>query len=207
MLKKRVGILRRRPDLPFADFNQHWATGHAKLVASLPGVQGYVQNPVVKTWPGTQNPDTVDGMIEVWFDGSTVATPNQHTSAAQREDELRFMAAFTAFTVTNLETYDAQTKVWVLLDPDTDATIDEVRGSIDQAALDLAVLRTANPEPGVALMDRPDLQRETAPPAGILILGCDEQDAEKVYDAVVDAVTASAPPTTRVLLTRSRRIV
>lgn len=112
MLTKRVGILRKLPDLSFADFDRHWATGHAALVASLPGVLEYVQNPVIASWSTTPDAPAVNGMIEVWFDSSTVAAPDQHTSHEQREDEARFLEAFTAFTVTNLDSYDAEVKVW-----------------------------------------------------------------------------------------------
>jgi hypothetical protein len=57
-------------------------------------------------------------------------------------------------------------------------------------------------------MERPALQRKNAAPASILILGCDHENAEKVYDAVVEAVSSAAPSTRiRVLLTQSRRIV
>jgi uncharacterized protein (TIGR02118 family) len=205
MLTKRVGILRKRADLEFADFNQHWATGHAALVAQLPGVVEYVQNPVIKTWCGARPAEPVDGMIEVWFDGSTVVSADQHTSAEQRDDEARFLEAFTAFTVTNLDSYDAEAKVWVLLTSNDDA--DTVVAAIDPDALELAVLHTTSPEPGTRLMERPLLEREDAPPAAILIFGCDLDHADKVYDAVVAA--ASSPTVTgqaRVLLTRSRRI-
>lgn len=205
MLKKRVGLLRKRQDLSFTDFNQHWATSHAALVANLPGVLGYVQNPVIKSWLGPQR-EQIDGMIEVWFDGTTVASPDKHTSAEQRDDELRFLEAFTAFTVTNLETYNAEAKVWVLLDPGADA--ESLLDTVDRDVLDLAVLRRTEPEPGARLMERPQLKREAAPPSDILVLGCDLDAVDRVYNAVIEAASSSpAPDAMRVLLTHSRRIV
>ncbi len=165
----------------------------------------YVQNPVIASWSTTPDAPAVNGMIEVWFDSSTVAAPDQHTSHEQREDEARFLEAFTAFTVTNLDSYDAEVKVWVLLDSGADE--DALLAAVDRQALAPAVPHPTMPEPGTRLMERPLLHRESAPPARILILGCALADADKVYDGVV-AAAASLPVhgQIRVLLTRSRRI-
>jgi uncharacterized protein (TIGR02118 family) len=62
---KIVSVIRRRPDLTFEQFVDHWQQRHPLYVNQLPGLRRYIQSPAMPqprpTWPW-------DGMAQLWFD-------------------------------------------------------------------------------------------------------------------------------------------
>lgn len=200
MLRKRVALLQRRPDLSRHDFDDHWAVPHARIISALPSLDEYVQNSVRSFWSNDTPAATLDGIVEVWFDDAAVSSPEAHTSAAQQDDEVRFIRTLTAFTVTNRTSYDADAKVWVLSPEPFDPTVVAAVTAGREPML-------ARPDADAVLMERPRLLREAAAPASIAVLPTSTEEADRVFDAVVQRVTErSAPRGVRVLKTLTRRI-
>jgi uncharacterized protein (TIGR02118 family) len=64
---KAVYMVAKKPGLTVQEFQQHWLDVHGPLVARLPGLRRYVQNPaVIEAYP--LRPMTHDGFSELWFD-------------------------------------------------------------------------------------------------------------------------------------------
>lgn len=62
---KLVGLIRKRQDLSFEAFRQHWLGTHAQLARQLPGLRRYRVNIIDRT----PFPDSAyDGFSELWFD-------------------------------------------------------------------------------------------------------------------------------------------
>lgn len=197
MLRKRVALLEGRRDMSFEEFDGHWATGHAAIIAELPGLHEYVQNSVLDRW-ASGAVTRVDGIVEVWFDDDAVSSPEQHTSTAQQDDEVAFIRTLTAVTVTNRRSYASEHKVWVLSPTPLD-------GIPSLSSPDGAI--SCGPDQDAVLMDRPRLRRESAPPRTLIILPTTPAGSRGLYDAVVSAFAEhGAPEGLRVLRTRTRRI-
>ena len=64
---KAVAILKRRPDLTFQQFVDHWRNVHADLALQIPGVVKYVQSPALQV-PGSRSEPKADGIAEIWFE-------------------------------------------------------------------------------------------------------------------------------------------
>lgn len=200
MQRKRIALLRRRPDITAAAFDAHWRTTHVPFITALPGIEAYVQNPVLDSWSSDGTDAGVDGIVEVWFDDGGLDSPAGHTSAAQQDDEVTFIGSLTAFTVGAREHYDAGQKVWVLhRDP---AAID---GFAKRIVLPPGVrVTTVHPDADTSLMIRPRLAREESPASALLLHEPSGAHAAEVFGAVVAAVAAE--PGFRVLRTAARRI-
>jgi len=197
MLRKRIAMLERRRDLSLREFDTHWRTGHAEFITELPGLKEYVQNSVIARWE-VGEPGGVDGIVEVWFDDGAVTSPDQHTSLAQQDDEVTFIRTLTAFTVTDRRSYDADEKIWIL----SPTLFDGIVGMVWPPN---AIIFT--PEPEAVLMERPRLQKESAPPRMVVILPVDDTNSKSVFDVAVAAFTENgAPEGLRVVHTRTRRI-
>ncbi|MFB8370980.1 EthD domain-containing protein [Pseudarthrobacter sp. NPDC055928] len=200
MLRKRIALLQRRPDMSFRDFDSHWATGHAEIISTLPGLKEYVQNPVHSFWTNGDPTETIDGIVEVWFDDAVVSSPENHTSMAQQDDEVSFIRTLTAFTVTNRNSYDAQGKVWLL----SPGPLSAGEMAVLTAGDDVIVTQ---PEEGVRQMKRPRLLQEPTAPASMLVYPEPAGDTGDLFKAVVDrASSASMNSGIRVLKTVSRRV-
>ncbi|MDR7081841.1 uncharacterized protein (TIGR02118 family) [Arthrobacter ginsengisoli] len=200
MLRKRIALLQRRSDVPFQHFDQHWATGHAEIISTLPGLKEYVQNPVHSFWTNGDPAASIDGVVEVWFDDAVVSSPENHTSMAQQDDEVTFIRTLTAFTVTNRESYDAQAKVWIL-SPEPFSSASDATKTAGHEGI------ATEPESGLSLMERPRLLREPVAPASVVVYPGRVEDADDLFNAVVDRVSnGPAPKGIRVLKTISRRI-
>ncbi len=62
---KRIGLLRKRPDLTHDQFVTHWTTVHADMAKRLPKLRRYVINLVDRDkYPQLD----ADGFSELWFD-------------------------------------------------------------------------------------------------------------------------------------------
>lgn len=62
---KRIGLLRRRPDLSREQFVAHWVNVHAKLARLMPKVRRYSINVIDRE----RHPFLdYDGFSELWFD-------------------------------------------------------------------------------------------------------------------------------------------
>lgn len=62
---KHVGLLVRKKDMSFEDFIQYWNETHTAIALQLPGLRGYVLNPIDRE----KYPDSpIDGFSELWFD-------------------------------------------------------------------------------------------------------------------------------------------
>lgn len=60
-----MGFITRKQGQSFADFIQHWEQVHSRIALQLPGLRGYVLNPIDRQ----RYPDSpVDGFSELWFD-------------------------------------------------------------------------------------------------------------------------------------------
>ena len=64
---KAVAILKRRRDLTFRQFVDHWRNVHADLALQIPGVVKYVQSPALQI-PGARSEPRADSIAEIWFE-------------------------------------------------------------------------------------------------------------------------------------------
>ena len=64
---KAVYMVARKPGLTIQEFQEHWRDVHGPLVAQIPGLRRYVQNPAVLEAYAVR-PMTHDGFEEMWFD-------------------------------------------------------------------------------------------------------------------------------------------
>lgn len=62
---KHVGLLFKKESQTYEEFLDHWLNVHAKLAEKVPGLRGYVINPIDRR----EFPDSpIDGFSELWFD-------------------------------------------------------------------------------------------------------------------------------------------
>jgi uncharacterized protein (TIGR02118 family) len=87
---KIVSVIKRRPDLNFEQFIEHWQQRHPFFVTQLPGLRRYIQSPALphprRTWRW-------DGMAQLWFDDVAAIKLAFESPAAERmrEDEKNFI--------------------------------------------------------------------------------------------------------------------
>lgn len=175
MLRKRIALLRRRADLTREQFDAHWAGPHAPLIRRLPGLQRYVQNHVVAAAD-----NTIDGVVEVWFDDAAVSSPEAHFSSEQTEDELRFLSGLSAFVVDDTGDYDPPAKVWAILRERTPGSATAATAGL-RKTLPASEIRANRRLTDVPAMSRPDLICESPLP-DVLLTVC--------FDSVDDALAA-----------------
>ncbi|KML19733.1 MULTISPECIES: EthD domain-containing protein [Burkholderia] len=104
-LKKRMSLIRRRPEMSESDFLSEWKV-HADWVRTMPGVMGYRQNAVIerelrKGQPCKYEELPIDGIVEFWFE-STDSLQTAFGSAAglrTMEHAKTFLSEITAFLV------------------------------------------------------------------------------------------------------------
>jgi uncharacterized protein (TIGR02118 family) len=92
---KVLEFFRRRADLDHAAFIHHWQSTHTHVVLGLPGIQRYVQNPVL---PALNQDPIFDGVVEVWFPSLDVMRANGRSDywPILVADEERFIDRTTA---------------------------------------------------------------------------------------------------------------
>jgi uncharacterized protein (TIGR02118 family) len=103
---KQLSLLRRRPEISVEKFAAEWRGAHARLVAAMPGVRGYLQGLIIERESPKNNPVgyeglPLDGVSEIWFDsidglGAAFASAEGKRAAA---DAARFIAEATTFIV------------------------------------------------------------------------------------------------------------
>jgi uncharacterized protein (TIGR02118 family) len=91
-MAKLIAFFKRKAELSAEDFQQHWRTQHAALVARQAGLRRYVQNHTLLSAYRTREP-AYDGVAEAWFDSresfaELTASPEWR---AVREDEAHFI--------------------------------------------------------------------------------------------------------------------
>ena len=95
---KIVALVRKNDDLTHDEFVRYWQDHHAPLVAQLPGLRRYIQNPAVDL--GRERP--YDGCAELWYDDLDAVRDAGRSEAAARvrEDEPRFVKTIDWFLTT-----------------------------------------------------------------------------------------------------------
>ena len=89
---KIVYFFKRKPGISVEDFQAHWRTTHAELIAALPGIRRYVQNHTLPSAYRKGEP-AFDGVAESWFEDTQVlkALASSPQYAAVLADEPRFI--------------------------------------------------------------------------------------------------------------------
>lgn len=94
----RMGLIRKKPDWSFEDFNAYWRDKHGPLAARAPNLRAYWQNPVVdRVQRGidfARGPWDFDGFSQLWFDDakqSERAFSDGTLAVDLIEDENRFL--------------------------------------------------------------------------------------------------------------------
>ncbi|MBG6238444.1 uncharacterized protein (TIGR02118 family) [Mycetocola sp. CAN_C7] len=203
MLRKRIALLRRRADITLEQFDAHWAGPHAPLIQRLPGLRRYVQNHRVAAAD-----ETIDGVVEVWFDDAVVSSPEVHFSGEQAEDELRFLSGLSAFVVDDTSDYDPPAKVWAILRERTPGAAMRAADSL-RSALPSSEVRVNRRLKDVPAMSRPALASEDPLPDVLLTICFDlVDDALASRDQVESLVSATSDfDGVRVLTTSSTRFL
>jgi len=93
---KAIYFFKRRPGMSVEDFQAHWRTTHAAIIAALPGIRRYVQNHVLPSAYRKGEP-AFDGVAESWFDDTRAlkALASTPQYAAVLADEPQFIDATT----------------------------------------------------------------------------------------------------------------
>ena len=96
---KHVGFLTRKKGQSFDDFVKYWDEVHTAIALRLPGLRGYVLNPIDRE----KYPDSpVDGFSELWFDSleDAIAEFNSPVGKEAYDDVSNFVehAAITYIT-------------------------------------------------------------------------------------------------------------
>ena len=95
---KIIALVQRNDDLSYEEFVDYWQNHHSKLVAQLPGLRRYVQNPAIDL--GRERP--YDGCAELWYDDLDAIRAAAHSPESERvrEDEPRFVKTIDWFIAT-----------------------------------------------------------------------------------------------------------
>jgi uncharacterized protein (TIGR02118 family) len=96
---KIIALVRRNEDMTHEEFVAYWQGHHSKLVARLPGLRRYIQNPALELG-GRQRP--YDGCAELWYDDidAVRAAAESPESERVREDEPNFVSTIDWFLAT-----------------------------------------------------------------------------------------------------------
>ncbi|MDM0025179.1 EthD domain-containing protein [Variovorax saccharolyticus] len=93
-----MGLIRKKADWTFDDFNAYWKDKHGPLAAQAPNLRAYWQNPVVdRAQRGidfARGPWDFDGFSQLWFDDATQserAFSDGDLAAALITDEHHFL--------------------------------------------------------------------------------------------------------------------
>ena len=90
---KQYSFIRRRPDLPVAEFRRYWGDVHAPMAVGLPGLVRYVQCVTSDGIYRSGREPEVDGVAVVWFESfdDMRATPKTSAYQAIVDDQPAFL--------------------------------------------------------------------------------------------------------------------
>jgi uncharacterized protein (TIGR02118 family) len=90
-MTKRMILVTRRSDVSPENFRKYHTDRHAPIVAKMPGLRRYVQNPTFPAPNGEEN--EVSGIAEVWYDDEAAFQAAMHSpeAAAANESLTRFV--------------------------------------------------------------------------------------------------------------------
>lgn len=96
---KIIALVRRNEAMTHEEFVDYWQNHHSKLVAALPGLRRYIQNPAID-FRGRERP--YDGCAELWYDDldAVKAAAQSPESERVREDEPNFVRTIDFFLAT-----------------------------------------------------------------------------------------------------------
>jgi uncharacterized protein (TIGR02118 family) len=88
---KRIILVTRRADFSGEQFRRWYTEKHAPIVAKLPGLRRYIQNPTLPGPDGTEQ--EISGIAEVWYDDEAAfrAAMSSAEAAAANESLLHFV--------------------------------------------------------------------------------------------------------------------
>lgn len=97
---KIVAFVRKKEDLTQEAFRAYWQEHHSQVVARLPGLRKYVQNPAIDM--GSRREWPYDGVAELWFDDVAAVRSAFRSAESERvrEDEPNFTTAIDWFLAT-----------------------------------------------------------------------------------------------------------
>ncbi|MFJ5372712.1 EthD family reductase [Pectobacterium versatile] len=98
---KHVGFITRKQGQSFEEFVKHWNEVHTEIALRLPGLKGYVLNPIDRE----KYPDSpVDGFSELWFDSieDAIAAFNSPTGKEAFADVPNFADHVTVTYITEI---------------------------------------------------------------------------------------------------------
>jgi uncharacterized protein (TIGR02118 family) len=94
----RIGLIHKKSDWTFDEFNAYWKDKHGPLAARIPNLPGYWQNPVVdRVQRGiafARGPWDCDGFSQLWFDDAQQSVHpfgNGQIAAELIKDEKHFL--------------------------------------------------------------------------------------------------------------------
>ena len=176
---KRMTLLVRKHDLSLAQFRTYWHEHHARIVERMPGVSGYVQNPVIECLTkgeGDARPFTFDGVVELWFadEAAKVAAFDSPAAKSLPDDELNFMRGITIFAVEETELRPGSGNARIMLlcrGGHADANAESAPGAFGHRAASLPGVRRAVANRVLSVDWRAHLWHEPRPPDLIVELG------------------------------------
>jgi uncharacterized protein (TIGR02118 family) len=96
---KCVVLVKRKPEMTVAAFNQYWREVHAPPVANFAPIRRYVQSSTVSLAYAVAEPRW-DGCAHIWFDdveSARRAAQSEEYARIGRQDASNFLGAFTSF--------------------------------------------------------------------------------------------------------------
>jgi uncharacterized protein (TIGR02118 family) len=82
---KRMILVTRRADLSGDEFRRYYTEKHAPIVARMPGLRRYVQNPAAPG-PDGREPE-ISGIAEVWYEDEAAFRAAMSSAEAEAANE------------------------------------------------------------------------------------------------------------------------
>jgi len=99
---KHVGLLCKRENDTFEQFVEYWENIHTEIALRLPGLKGYVLNPIDRE----KYPDSpIDGFSELWFDSieDAISAFNSPIGKAAYDDVSNFIGKLAVTYVSEIK--------------------------------------------------------------------------------------------------------
>jgi uncharacterized protein (TIGR02118 family) len=188
---KRITLLKRKNDMPFADFRKHWAGPHARIARHFPGLVRYNQNHVLAASKRAGQDQAIDGIVELWF-RDEAAIAEAATSDVTRNlivDEPRFLSGLTGLGMGKAALYEGSVhKVFVLGRPERQnaSNVTTVEDCRSELAAQPGHLVSGYDVTG-DIMRRETIWSEPEPPAWIIHAAFDTQEqARSAFEHLSD---------------------